>query len=130
MTIKKAQINDAARLTDLCIRSKSFWGYDAEQIEAWREDLTITSTYIEENEVYILIDEHWIGFYAFAPINAIKVKLNFFFLDPEFIGKGYGKQFLANFLERTRQLEYETVTLDADPNAAAFYLKQGFEVVG
>lgn len=130
MIVKKAQASDAAKLTDICIRSKSFWDYDAEQIEAWREELTITSTYIEENEVYILLEESWIGFYAFAPVHVSKVKLNFFFLDPEFIGQGYGKQFLVNFLKRARQLGYETVTLDADPNATAFYLKQGFEVVG
>ncbi|MEM8525729.1 MAG: GNAT family N-acetyltransferase [Bacteroidota bacterium] len=130
MQIQKAQLNDANRLTDLCIRSKSFWGYSREQIEIWREELTITEAHIQNQEVYMLVDGDLIGFYAFSKISAQKVKLNYLFMEPKYIGKGYGKQFLMNFIDRARNLNYETVTLDADPNAEYFYKKQGFQVVG
>ncbi len=33
---------DAKNLTQLTIRSKSYWGYGEKQIAAWRAELTIT----------------------------------------------------------------------------------------
>ncbi len=54
MKINKACKEDAIALTGLAIRSKSHWNYKQEQIEEWREELTITVEYIEDNQVYKL----------------------------------------------------------------------------
>ena len=118
MKIEKANRTDANKITDLTIRSKDFWNYGAEQIAQWKDDLTITSEYIDKNEVFKLsIEKEIIGFYAFNSENKSTVKLNFLFLEPNFIGKGYGKILLNDFLKRMNETDYEKVTLDADPNA-------------
>jgi len=131
MKIEKANRTDANKITDLTIRSKDFWNYGAEQIAQWKDDLTITSEYIDKNEVFKLsIEKEIIGFYAFNSENKSTVKLNFLFLEPNFIGKGYGKILLNDFLKRMNETDYEKVTLDADPNAEQFYARVGFKVVG
>lgn len=131
LQILKAQGKDAQKLTELTLRSKDYWGYGATQIESWKEELTITEAYILENEVYKLVTGNdLIGFYAFLPENKRKVKLNFLFIEPDYIGHGYGKLLLTNFLQRVMNMGYGKVTLDADPFAKSFYARNGFEVVG
>lgn len=131
LQILKAQGKDAQKLTELTLRSKDYWGYGAAQIESWKEELTITEAYILENEVYKLVTGNdLIGFYAFLPENNRKVKLNFLFIEPDYIGHGYGKLLLTNFLQRVMNMGYGKVTLDADPFAKSFYARNGFEVVG
>jgi hypothetical protein len=57
MKIEKTTRNDAQDLTELTIRSKSYWNYDKKQIEEWREELTITEKYFDENQIYKLVIE-------------------------------------------------------------------------
>ncbi len=131
MKIEKAHHIDANELTDLTIRSKDHWNYGAKQIEEWKDDLTITPQYIDENQVFkLIISNELVGFYAFQPENETLVKLNFLFVEPKFIGKGYGKLLMNDFLDRIRKLDYKKVTLDSDPNAVVFYMRIGFSVIG
>jgi len=131
MKIEKANRTDANKITALTIRSKDFWNYGAEQIAQWKDDLTITSEYVDKNEVFKLsIEKEIIGFYAFNSENKSTVKLNFLFIEPKFIGKGYGKILMNDFLVRIKKMEYKKITLDSDPNAVDFYKRIGFRIVG
>jgi len=127
LKIEKAKNTDAHKLTELTIRSKSYWNYSKEQVKEWTPDLTITSEYIKQNQVYTLTHNNTIiGFYAFSSINESKVKLNFLFIDPKDIGIGYGKILINDFLKRLENTLFRIITLDADPNVEAFYSKYGF----
>ena len=131
MRIEKAINIDAKELTELTIRSKSYWNYEEKQIEKWKEELTITAKYIKENQVYKLINnEVLVGFYAYNPENNTDIKLNFLFIEPKFIGKGYGKILMFDFLKRLEKTKFNRVILDADPNAENFYSRLGFSVIG
>ena len=131
MKIVMADKKDADQLTDLTMRSKDHWGYGRKQIEEWREDLTITPKYIDENHVYKLTVEGRIaGFYAYQAESERVVKLNYLFIEPEDIGKGFGRALVDNFFKRIKRTEFNKVVLDADPNAEEFYLRIGFKVVG
>lgn len=131
MKIEKAIKHDSKGLTELTIRSKSYWNYSKEQIEKWRDELTISENHINEKEVYKLtIDNEIIGYYSFFGINDSEVKLENLFLEPKFIGKGFGKILMNDFLHRIQRSEFNRIILDADPNAENFYQKIGFKVVG
>ena len=132
MTIEKARKKDARILTDLTIRSKSYWDYSAEQIMSWKDDLTITTAYIDKNEVYKLTNKHniIIGYYSYIILNDAVIKLDNLFIDPPYIGHDYGTLLMNDFLKRIKSLKFEKVTLDADPNAEKFYHKFGFKTVG
>ena len=131
MKIERVKTTDAEEITELTIRSKDFWGYGKKQMEEWREELTITPKYINENQVFkITKDESLIGFYAYSPMNPNIVKLNFLFVEPNFIGKGYGKILMNHFLNRIENDNFKIATLNADPNAEKFYKNFGFEIVG
>ena len=132
MKIEKSIRTDSKKLTELTIRSKSHWDYSMQQIEKWRDDLTVSEDYIIEKEVYKLIDskDKIIGYYSFFKIDEVNVKLENLFVEPKFIGYGYGKMLMNDFIERIRKTRTEKIILDSDPNAENFYAKNGFKVVG
>lgn len=44
MLIRLARVTEAEILSDLALRSKAHWGYDAEFIEACRDELTVDAS--------------------------------------------------------------------------------------
>lgn len=131
MKVEKAKITDAEKLTSLTLKSKAYWNYAEEQIEKWRPELTITAAYIDKNEMYkLIIDDQLIAYYAYFRLDKGKVKLDNMFITPEFIGMGYGKLLMMDFMNRVKPSGYTKIMLDADPNAKGFYEKLGFSAVG
>ena len=131
MTILKADPDDAEQLTELTMRSKAHWGYTESQMEKWRDELTISREYIGMHTVYKLIGEAGIlGFYSFKTDKQNTIKLDSLFVEPEFIGRGFGSMLLEDFLRRVQNEKEVLVTLEADPNAAGFYLDKGFQITG
>jgi N-acetylglutamate synthase-like GNAT family acetyltransferase len=131
MTIEKATISDNEILTEITKKSKAYWGYSAQQILKWNQNLTITQDYIRENKVFKLIEENIIiGYYSYIFEDEKHVKMDNLFILPEYIGKGFGKFLLLDFLNRMKEAQIETITLDSEPNAEAFYFKMGFVKIG
>ncbi|OUL63972.1 N-acetyltransferase [Flavobacterium sp. AJR] len=131
MTIEKANITDHEILTEITKKSKAYWGYSAEQILQWDKNLTITEEYIKDNDVFKLLSEDLtIGYYSYFIEEKQNVILDNLFIRPEYIGKGFGKYLIDDFLSRIREGKFEKVMLDSEPNAEAFYSKLGFEKVG
>lgn len=131
MNIHKAKTEDHQLLSDITFQSKAYWKYSTEQMEIWREDLTITPAYLAQNEVFLLeVEKEIIGYYSFFTLTKTEVKLDNMFLLPNFIGQGYGTYLMNDFLDRIRSIGFQKVFLDSEPHAKSFYLKMGFEVVG
>ena len=129
--IAPVNIANATPLTELTIRSKAHWNYGDDQINKWLPDLTITTSSIADNFLYKLVNDNGIlGYYSLIHHSDTVVKMDNLFIEPSCIGQGYGSVLLEDAFQRARLLEYQKMTLDADPHAAAFYLKRGFKVVG
>ncbi|KQB40959.1 GNAT family N-acetyltransferase [Flavobacterium aquidurense] len=131
MTIEKATTSDNEILTDITKKSKAYWGYSVEQILKWNQNLTITQDYIRDNKVFKLIKENVvIGYYSYIFEGQKHVKMDNLFILPEYIGKGFGKFLLLDFLNRMKEAQIQIITLDSEPNAEAFYSKMGFVKIG
>ena len=106
-------------------------GYSTEQMDQWRDELTVTPDNITSGSVYKLIRNHRImGYYAYRALAAEIVKLDSLFISPDHIGSGMGEKLANNFLIRAKGEGFNKVTLDADPNAEGFYVSVGFVTVG
>ena len=131
MTITEASINDNEVLTDITKKSKAYWGYSEEQILKWNDNLTISKDYIETNFVFNLVnDSEIIGYYSYVIKEEKNVLLDNLFILPEYIGKGFGKYLMNDFLNRMKEEKFNKITLDSEPNAESFYLKFGFKKIG
>jgi len=129
--ITKSTIEDSEILTEITKKSKAYWGYSDEQMENWSELLTITKNYIEINNVYKLLDNDLtVGYYSYIYLNKKEVKLDNLFVLPNYIGTGFGKLLMNNFLDRIKNTEIEKIILDSEPNAKKFYEYFGFQKIG
>lgn len=131
MIIKRAHKNDSPKISEVCFLSKAYWGYSKEQMERWRDDLTIDPGYIQKNEVFVLVNEdEIIGFYSYFEDKNKSVMLDNVFLLPAFIGKGLGRFLMDDFILRVKNEGYLSIILHADPHATNFYSKYGFNIIG
>ncbi|WP_294965106.1 GNAT family N-acetyltransferase [uncultured Flavobacterium sp.] len=131
MTVEKAKISDCEILTEITKKSKAYWGYSDEQIQKWDKNLTISKDYISEHNVFKLVDNDLIiGYYSYVFKDEKVIELDNLFVLPDYIGKGFGKYLVVDFLNRIKEIGIEKITLDSEPNAEKFYLKMGFVKVG
>lgn len=130
ITICHAEPEEAARLTEIAIAAKRHWGYPESWIEAWREELTITSKFIEHHEVFAAAEsDKLIGFYALVEFDG-KTELDHLWVLPELIGKGIGRQLFNHALEQAAMMGAQSIEIASDPNAEGFYLKAGAAKIG
>ena len=128
--IVSAQKSDAKQLTKIALKSKAFWGYSEALIEIWREDLTITEKMFEDWNIYkYLVNNEIAGFYILNRANIRTSFLEFLFVAPKFIKKGIGTKLLNHAKEYCIEGSSAILNVLSDPNAKAFYAKNGFKVI-
>ena len=129
--IRPARPDEASALTELTIRSKAYWGYDAEFMETFRPELTIHPEQIESDHVAVIErDDRIVGYVHLRPESDVTLELVSLFIDTWAIRQGYGKRLWKYAIAYARQNSYHEVTLEADPNAEPFYLRQGAVITG
>ncbi len=86
-------------LSELALRSKAYWGYSSDFIEACRDELTYTADQIESPVFIFLIAElagESVAFYALEELSSSKYDLKALFVDPDHIGSGIGHALMAH----------------------------------
>lgn len=127
--IERAKSSDGEILTEIALRSKAFWGYSNEQIESWREDLTVFPEMFEKYTISkYLVENQIAGFYILEEVNALTSNLKFLFISPDFIKKGIGYQLLQHAIVTSKTQGHTKMLVLSDPNAETFYAKHGFKV--
>lgn len=129
--IEFAVISDAKKLTQVALKSKSFWGYSSELLKKWEQELTVSEKMIQEMMVYKFVsDDEIIGFYILNQPKEKTIEIEFLFVLPSFIGKGIGGKLLQHAYLKALSLNCNSVFLIADPNAVPFYESKGFVKIG
>lgn len=129
--IIKANIQDANLLTEIAISSKAHWGYSKEQMELWKDDLTVTPKIFADCTIYkFQVNDITAGFYVLYRANIITGFLDFLFVTPKFINQGIGSKLLEHAKKSCISSSCAVLNVLSDPNSDAFYLKHGFEIIG
>lgn len=129
--IRRALPDEAGYLSKLAFRSKAYWGYPHQFMQACLEELTMDMPFIENNPVFTMeIEGSVIGFYALEHVSACEAELGYLFVDPAFIGKGYGRRLMVHAKQQARKFGYTQIIIQGDPNAEQFYRAAGGILVG
>jgi GNAT superfamily N-acetyltransferase len=129
-TIRRARPAEADRLSALAFRSKAYWGYDVDFMEACRADLTVSADDLLAELVYVLdLQGHLVGFYRLR-VQGNTVMLSDLFVEPHAIGQGYGKQLWQHAVATAADLGGEFLVLQSDPQAEGFYRAMGAQREG
>ena len=130
LTIRAPTLNELSSLSDLCFRSKAVWGYDEKFMEACRGELSFEPRDLELTP--IAVAEH-----NGKPIGVAQLKvvddeadLLKLFVEPDALRNGTGKALLAWATDVATKLGATRLTIEADPEVAAFYRRMGASDVG
>ena len=129
---RPARVEDAADLSELAFRSKAYWGYPAEFMQACREELNVDAETIEAEDCFyeVAIKAGRIaGFYALEG-RGRSIELDALFVEPQDIGKGIGRRLIERARARAAALGAEILTIQGDPNAIDFYHAAGALLIG
>jgi len=132
-TIRNAEGHEAAKLSSLAIRSKAYWGYTREFMEACREELTVTSDEINSANFQYVVAEYGtkiVGFYAIEHLASSEYELEALFVEPDYIGAGIGRALMNHAKKTVKEMGGRTLLIQGDPNAEKFYRASGGELVG
>ena len=127
--VRRARREECDLLTDLTLRAKASWGYDAAFMAAARVELTMTPERLAASTVWIAeVDGVIAGMIALGLDGDAEVED--FFVEPAFQGQGVGRLLMAKLLDACRTAGATNLMVDADPNAEAIYARLGFVTVG
>lgn len=130
ITIRRAQTHEAVALSDLVMRSKSYWPYPTDYLSKCVDALRIDESYISNWPVFVgEVKGTVVGIFALKTI-AGEHRLDHLWIDPSFIGMGYGKKLLLAAIIEAKKIGWNEFRLAADPYALEFYLRLGGNQIG
>lgn len=128
--IRSARPSEARELSRLAYDAKASWGYPAEWLDAWREELTITEDYVERNLVFVA--DTGDGLAGVAALERVRGEA---VLEHVWVAAGYQRQGVGDALVRhvlavAREAGDRIVRVTSDPQALGFYERLGGRVTG
>jgi N-acetylglutamate synthase-like GNAT family acetyltransferase len=130
VVIRQASPKEAAALTQIAHDAKRHWGYPEDWIQHWHEDLTISSDFISNNQVYVAeCESEVVGFYALV-VGDRQAELEHMWVAPKYIGRGVGKELFIHAMQVSAGDNISEVEISADPNAEGFYKRMGARRTG
>ena len=130
-SIIKAKPGQAEMLSNLAFRSKAYWGYSNEFMNACRAELTYSESMLNKNHCYYLLHDGMVtGFYILEQSNMHECNLDDLFIDQNFIGKGFGQALIEHAKTIAVELGVKKIIIQSDPNAKGFYLAVGAVQIG
>lgn len=130
LRIRPARVEEADLLTDLSLRAKAVWGYDAGFLARCRAVMTVKAANIELRPHFVAEpDDRLAGFYGFEP-EATGIGLDYLFVEPDLIGRGIGHTLWNHAVATARRLGHGALIVVSDPNAEGFYLRMGCRCIG
>ncbi|AWL88449.1 MULTISPECIES: GNAT family N-acetyltransferase [Streptomyces] len=130
MRIRAGEAAEAAVLTDLALRSKGHWEYDAEFLAACREELTMRPAEVAARRTAVAEEGGRILGFTTLDGEPPEGALGMMFVEPDTIGRGVGRRLFAHTMDEARRLGFTRLTIDADPNAEPFYRTMGAVRIG
>ena len=117
-------------LTDLCMRSKAVWGYDAAFMEQCRDELTLAPEDCSSANLRVAERAGMVVGVAEISVEERECYLEKLFVDPDVQEAGIGRHLLQWAADRARQLGQSELIIESDPGAEGFYQRSGADLAG
>jgi N-acetylglutamate synthase-like GNAT family acetyltransferase len=128
--IRLASKDEVRLLSELAVRSKGHWGYDAAFLEACRAELTITPARIDMETVWVAVRAGEVVGFSALLVEGEEAELTDLFVDPDHIGSGVGRALWDRTVATCREMGTRRIRIEADPHAEHWYLSRGAVRVG
>jgi GNAT superfamily N-acetyltransferase len=125
LSLRKPRPDEAATLTELCLRSKAVWGYSKEFIEACRMELTLTPALVRDAQIQVAEEDAVVVGVAQVTVDADVAVLDKLFVEPTRLRSGAGRRLFEWATSVARDLGAGIMQIEADPGAVGFYHRMG-----
>jgi len=122
--------SELAMLSDLALRSKAVWSYDAAFMAACVEELTLTPRDLGDSHLQLAEDGEGIVGFVQVEIDGDLADLSKLFIEPARLRTGTGRRLFDWATETARARGALRMTIEADPDAAPFYRRMGARDIG
>lgn len=125
VTIRRALPAEAHALTSFATRSKRHWGYDEAFMERVAPMLRVEEEALRRCPAFVAESGgEMVGFYRLNEQDG-DTWMTDLWVEPARIGAGLGRLLWDHARATARALGWKRMTIAADPNAEAFYLRCG-----
>lgn len=124
LNIRRAKPYEHQILTDIAIKSEAYWGNNSDYMDKFKSVYKVTEEFICHNPTFVIEDDNIVGFYGIL-IDDKEVFLEYLFIEPKSIGRGYGKLLWIHLVNTCKSLRIEEFVIVTSPQAKEFYLKMG-----
>lgn len=128
--VRPAWPDEGPVLSALAMAAKAHWGYDDDFMERCRDELTITHGRIGRERIRVAEMRGVVAGFASMKVGERTASVEDVFVHPRFIRAGIGHLLVNDFLQYARRHGIRLVHIEADPNATAFYEREGFNLCG
>ena len=129
---RRPRPEEAEAITRLALRSKRHWGYDDAFMAALTPELTFTPADLAQERDHVEVlesSDDLLGVFRLCWRTEMAF-LEDLWIDPEAMGRGYGRLVFERSVEVARSWGKGVMELEADPFAEPFYLHLGAVRVG
>ena len=99
-------------------------------MESFKDTYRVSENYISNYPTFLIEDDNGVvGFYGIL-MNEGEIELEYFFIHPRYIRKGYGKLLWQHVIETARSLNIKEFEIVTSPEAIGFYTKLGATKIG
>ena len=130
ITLRPSNESELETLSDLALRSKAVWGYDAAFMDACKAELTLTPADLRDTHLQVAEDGEGIIGFVQIEIDGVVADLAKLFIEPARLRTGAGRRLFDWAVETARAQGATRLTIEADPDAAPFYRRMGARDVG
>jgi GNAT superfamily N-acetyltransferase len=126
IVLRAGRPDEGARLKEIAIAAKCFWGYEPDRVRAWADQGDFTSERLRELIVFVAADAggRAIGWASLIPKGEVGW-LEDLWIDPVWIGSGVGSLLFRRAADHAKTLGATRLEWEAEPNAIGFYEKMG-----
>ena len=122
--------DELAVATRLCLRSKAFWGYDDRFMAACKTELTLTEDQLARDAIIVADSNGEITGIVQVAVDREGCFLEKLFVEPAWMGRGIGGSLFRWSVDAARERGADSLVIDSDPNAEAFYRAMGCRGTG
>lgn len=125
LLIRAPDVEELPALSELCMRSKAVWGYDAAFMEACRGELSFDPRDLASSLIAVAARGGSVVGIAQVRMSGDGADLVKLFVEPAAMRGGVGQALFAWAADAARASGAARMTIEADPGAAPFYRRLG-----
>jgi GNAT superfamily N-acetyltransferase len=130
MLIRAPAVQELPALSELCIRSKAVWGYDAAFMAACRAELSFDPGDLAASRIAVAVRDATILGVAQVRMAVSDADLQKLFVEPAALRGGVGRALFVWARDAARGMGAARMIIEADPDAAPFYRHLGARDIG